>query len=73
MMERYDKLYSELKSQGKLDQDYLTNEITDIKDSDLIQTSFGYHVLAAYNSAKITSALFQESNDKKGNYKDILV
>ena len=68
-----EKLYSELKDADKLNDDYLTNEITDINDSDVIKTSFGYHVLAAYNSSKITSALYTETNDKKGNYKDILV
>lgn len=39
----------------------------------LIQTSFGYHILASYNSSSMTSARYTASSDKGGQYKEIKI
>ena len=42
-------------------------------EKELIPTSFGYHILASYNSSTLTSAKYTESNDTSKQYQNIKV
>ena len=78
-----EKLYQELKTtikndkdkplieNGSLKEDYLANEVTNINE--LIPTSFGYHILCAYNTSKLVSAKYSESSDDTKQYQNIKV
>ena len=67
---------------GKLQENYLPGQNTvdaegkevavDLKDFELIKTSYGYHMLGAYNYTKIKEAKYTSSDDKD-QYKDITI
>ena len=42
-------------------------------EDELIKTSFGYHILASYNSSSMTSAKYTSSNDTSKQYQNIKV
>ena len=77
------KLYNELKEKALLNEEYLYGEIIDEKlteadqmsmiKEELIKTSYGYHILASYNSASITSAKYTEASDTEKQYSKILI
>lgn len=54
-------LYNQLKADGKLNTDYLAKTA---EDKDIIKTSFGYHMLASYDTTAAPSAKFEASDDK---------
>lgn len=56
-----------------LGDDYLVDSITDINDSNLIKTSYGYHVLGVYDSAELVSAKYTSTDDYANQYKTIKV
>ena len=57
-------LYEELKAAGTLNKDFLA---TTAEDKYLIKTSFGYHMLAAYDTTAAPSAKFEAEDDKTTN------
>lgn len=57
-------LYEELKAAGTLNKDFLA---TTAEDKYLIKTSFGYHMLAAYDTTAAPSAKFEAEDDKSTN------
>ena len=57
-------LYNQLKADGKLNTDYLA---TTAEDKDIIKTSFGYHMLASYDTTSAPSAKFEAEDDKVAN------
>ncbi len=73
-------LYEELKNNDLLDEEYLIQEVKSetpttvtVTDKDLIKTSYGYHVLAVYESGSITSAKYTTLNDSGEHYKSITI
>jgi len=56
-----------------LGDDYLIESVTDIDDSNLIKTSYGYHVLGVYDSAELVSAKYTSSDDYANQYNTIKV
>ena len=70
--ELYNKLIDEelITSDGKLTDDYLVQSVA---MEDLIATTYGYHVLAAYDTKTLTSAQYTEENDSTDSYEDIVV
>ena len=78
------KLYNKLKNANLLDEEFLIAEIKSsddeetttitVSNDDLIPTSFGYHVLAVYDSGNITSAKYTASlNDSGKHYESITI
>ena len=81
-------LYTELKAKADADKefsltdDYLYGDILTQSTEDaqltemgtkLIKTSFGYHILASYNSSTMTNAKYTESSDSGKQYQNIEV
>ena len=73
-------LYEKLKNADLLDEEYLIEEIksetpttVQVENEDLIKTSYGYHVLAVYDSGSITSAKYTAANDSGEHYKEITI
>ena len=58
------QLYDQLKADGKLNKDYLAASSA---EANIIKTSFGYHVLAAYDTTAAPSAKFEADDDKTTN------
>lgn len=64
------ELYSKLKEAEKLDEDYLA-ELASFDE--LIETVYGYHTLAVYDSTEMSTAKYEESKDTANQYAEIKV
>lgn len=62
-------LYEKLEKENKLKDDYLAPSVTSIEE--LIKTSFGYHILAVYDSSSVSSAKYNKDNDSSSQYVNI--
>jgi hypothetical protein len=78
------KLYNNLENADLLDEEFLITEIKSsddeaettpitVSNDDLIKTTYGYHVLAVYDSGNYTSAKYTSSSDSGENYKSITI
>lgn len=65
------KLYKELVEKDLLGEDYLASEVTDIEQ--LIKTTYGFHILGAYDSKEITSAEYTSTDDPAEQYKEVKI
>ena len=65
------ELYAKLAEENKLNDDYIAEGVTDIKE--LIKTNYGYHLLGVYSSGKVSSAEYTEDNDSSDQYVNIKV
>ena len=70
-----DYLYGEIltKTENDATVDTTHDERLDSIEDELIKTSYGYHILASYNSSSMTSARYTESNDTSKQYQNIKV